>query len=139
MKFTRHANVQWEGTGKEGKGHITTETKTLDNAFYAFKTRFNQEAGTNPEELLGAAHASCFTMQLSFLITEKGFTPEKLQTKASVTFEDGAITYVALELEGKVDGMTEADFNESAQKAKEICPVSKLFNTTITLKTTFIK
>lgn len=137
MKFTRHANAKWEGTGKEGKGSISTETKTLDNAFYAFTTRFGEDSGTNPEELLGAAHAACYTMQLSFLITEKGFTPQNLETKANVTFEDGAINYVALELKGKVDGMAEEDFKESAQRAKEICPVSKLFNATITLKTTF--
>jgi osmotically inducible protein OsmC len=139
MKFTRHANAQWEGTGKEGKGSISTESKILDNAFYAFKTRFDQDAGTNPEELIGAAHAACYTMQLSFLITEKGFTPQNLETKASVTFEDGAINHIALQTEGKVEGMKEADFNEVAQKAKEVCPVSKLFNATITLKTTFLQ
>jgi osmotically inducible protein OsmC len=78
-------------------------------------------------------------MQLSFLITEKGFTPQNLETKASVTFEDGAINHIALQTEGKVEGMKEADFNEVAQKAKEVCPVSKLFNATITLKTTFLQ
>lgn len=97
------------------------------------KTRFEDGVGTNPEELIGAAHAGCFTMQLSFLLNEKGYTATSLDTEAKVTFEDGSITQVELDLKGEVEGISEADFNAIAEKAKEICPISKLLNTAITL------
>ena len=133
MKFTRKANANWKGTGMEGKGTISTQSSTLDNAQLSFKTRFEQGVGTNPEELVAAAHSGCFTMQLSFLLSEKGYTPGNLDTEAQVTFEDGAITNINLILKGEVEGITEAEFKEVAQKAKEICPISKLLNTNITL------
>ena len=136
MKFTRRANANWKGTGMEGKGLISTQSTTLDNAQLSFKTRFEQGVGTNPEELLGAAHAGCFTMQLSFLLSEAGFVPTNLDTVAKVTFEDGTITLIQLELTGKVPGISEEDFQAAAQKAKEICPISKLLNTEITLTLT---
>ena len=101
-----------------------------------FKTSFEQGVGTNPEELIAAAHTGCFTMQLSFLLSEAGFVPEDLDTTAKVTFEDGTITLIALELTGKVPGISEEDFQQTAQKAKEICPISKLLNTEITLQVT---
>jgi lipoyl-dependent peroxiredoxin len=133
MKFTRKANANWKGTGMEGKGTISTQSSTLDNAQLSFKTRFEQGVGTNPEELVAAAHSGCFTMQLSFLLSEKGYTPGNLDTEAQVTFEDGSITNINLILKGEVEGITEAEFKEIAQKAKEICPISKLLNTNITL------
>ncbi|HWV75652.1 MAG TPA: OsmC family protein [Pseudosphingobacterium sp.] len=133
MKFTRKANANWKGTGMEGKGTISTQSSTLDNAQLSFKTRFEQGVGTNPEELVAAAHSGCFTMQLSFLLSEKGYTPGNLDTEAQVTFEDGSITNINLILKGEVEGITEAEFKEVAQKAKEICPISKLLNTNITL------
>ncbi|MET3029383.1 OsmC family protein [Flavobacterium sp. UW10123] len=136
MKFTRRANANWKGTGMEGKGTISTQSTTLDNAQLSFKTRFEQGVGTNPEELIAAAHSGCFTMQLSFLLSEAGFVPEDLDTTAKVTFEDGTITLIALELTGKVPGISEEDFQQTAQKAKEICPISKLLNTEITLSIT---
>lgn len=136
MKFTRRANANWKGTGMEGKGTISTQSTTLDNAQLSFKTRFDQGVGTNPEELIAAAHSGCFTMQLSFLLSEAGFVPEDLDTTAKVTFEDGAITLIQLELTGKVPGISEEDFQKTAQKAKEICPISKLLNTEITLAVT---
>ncbi len=136
MKFTRRANANWKGTGMEGKGTISTQSTTLDNAQLSFKTRFEQGVGTNPEELIAAAHSGCFTMQLSFLLSEAGFVPEDLDTTAKVTFEDGTITLIALELTGKVPGISEEDFQQTAQKAKEICPISKLLNTEITLSVT---
>ncbi|WP_289658993.1 OsmC family protein [Flavobacterium panacagri] len=136
MKFTRRANANWKGTGMEGKGTISTQSTTLDNAQLSFKTRFEQGVGTNPEELIAAAHSGCFTMQLSFLLSEAGFVPEDLDTTAKVTFEDGTITLIALELTGKVPGISEEDFQQTAQKAKEICPISKLLNTEITLAVT---
>lgn len=136
MKFTRRANANWKGTGMEGKGTISTQSTTLDNAQLSFKTRFEQGVGTNPEELIAAAHSGCFTMQLSFLLSEAGFVPEDLDTTAKVTFEDGTITLIQLELTGKVPGISEEDFQQTAQKAKEICPISKLLNTEITLQVT---
>jgi len=136
MKFTRRANANWKGTGMEGKGTISTQSTTLDNAQLSFKTRFEQGVGTNPEELIAAAHSGCFTMQLSFLLSEAGFVPEDLDTTAKVTFEDGTITLIALELTGKVPGISAEDFQQTAQKAKEICPISKLLNTEITLQAT---
>lgn len=138
MKFTRRANANWKGTGMEGKGTISTQSTTLDNAQLSFKTRFEQGVGTNPEELIAAAHSGCFTMQLSFLLSEAGFVPEDLDTTAKVTFEDGTITLIALELTGKVPGISEEDFRKTAQKAKEICPISKLLNTEITLSITLL-
>lgn len=136
MKFTRRANANWKGTGMEGKGTISTQSTTLDNAQLSFKTRFDEGVGTNPEELIAAAHSGCFTMQLSFLLSETGFVPEDLNTEAKVSFEDGTITLIQLTLNGKVPGITEEDFQKAAQKAKEICPISKLLNTEITLSVT---
>jgi len=136
MKFTRRANANWKGTGMEGTGTISTQSTTLDNAQLSFKTRFDQGVGTNPEELIAAAHSGCFTMQLSFLLSEAGFVPEDLHTEAKVTFEDGTITLIQLILNGKVPGISEEDFQKAAQKAKEICPISKLLNTEITLSVT---
>lgn len=136
MKFTRTASANWKGTGMEGAGTITTQSTTLDKAQLSFKTRFADGVGTNPEELIAAAHSGCFTMQLSFLLSEKGFTPEDLTTEAQVTFEDGTITKINLKLTAVVPGITEQDFQETAAKAKEICPVSKLLNAEITLSAT---
>ena len=138
MKFTRRANANWKGTGMEGKGTISTQSTTLNQAQLSFKTRFDEGVGTNPEELIAAAHSGCFTMQLSFLLSEAGFVPENLDTTAKVTFEDGTITLIQLELSGKVPGISEEDFQEAAQKAKEICPISKLLNTEITLAVSLI-
>jgi len=133
MKFTRTANANWKGTGMDGKGTISTQSTTLDQAQLSFKTRFAEGVGTNPEELIAAAHSGCFTMQLSFLLSEAGLVPENLDTKANVTFENGTITLIYLELTGNVAGIDEEEFKAFAQKAKEICPVSKLLNTEITL------
>lgn len=133
MKFTRKASAYWQGTGKDGNGTVTTQSTVLDQTPYSYKTRFEDGVGTNPEELIGAAHAGCFTMQLSFLLSEKGYEPTSLETEAKVTFEDGSITAVQLDLTGNVPGISESDFKEIAEKAKEICPISKLLNTTIGL------
>ncbi|CAD0004274.1 MULTISPECIES: OsmC family protein [Flavobacterium] len=138
MKFTRRANANWKGTGMDGKGTISTQSTTLNEAQLSFKTRFDQGVGTNPEELIAAAHSGCFTMQLSFLLSEAGFVPEDLDTVAKVTFEDGTITLIQLELTGKVPGISAEDFQQAAQKAKEICPISKLLNTEITLSITLL-
>lgn len=134
MKFTRKANANWKGTGMEGKGTISTESTTLNNAQLSFKTRFQDgSVGTNPEELVGAAHAGCFTMQLSFLLSEAGYTPENLDTEAKITFEDGTITQSQLTLKASVPGINNEEFQQIAGKAKEICPLSKLLKAEITL------
>lgn len=136
MKFSRTASTNWKGTGMEGKGTISTQSTTLNNAQLSFKTRFDEGIGTNPEELIGAAHSGCFTMQLSFLLTDAGFPAENLDTTAKVTFEDGSITEIQLDLTATVPGISEEVFQETAKKAKEICPVSKLFNAKIILNAT---
>ncbi len=133
MKFTRKANAQWFGGGKDGKGQLTTASTVLNKTQYSFKTRFEDGVGTNPEELIGAAHAGCFAMQLSFLLVEAGFTAEELNVDATVHFEDGSVTEVTLDLNGKVPGIDAAKFNEVANKAKEICPISKLLKAKIAL------
>lgn len=139
MKFTRKAHANWKGTGMEGKGTISTQSTTLDNAQLSFKTRFENGVGTNPEELIAAAHSGCFTMQLSFLLSEAGYTPEDLHTEATVTFEDGTITQINLDLKGKVPNISEEEFSKTALKAKEICPISKLLKTNITLNVNLLK
>ncbi|WNW02380.1 OsmC family protein [Tenacibaculum sp. HL-MS23] len=137
MKFTRKANAEWKGSGKEGKGSITTGSNVLDKTQYSFQTRFeNGEKGTNPEELIGAAHAGCFAMQLSFLLNEADFTATNLNVDATVSFEDGAITKITLNLEGDVPNIDAEQFQQIAHKAKEVCPISKLLNTNIELKIT---
>lgn len=138
MKFNRSANTNWKGSGMEGKGSITTQSTTLNNAQLSFKTRFEEGVGTNPEELIAAAHSGCFTMQLSFLLTELGHIPQNLDTQAKVTFEDGTITQVHLDLKGTVPGITDEAFQETAKKAKEICPVSKLLKADISLTATLL-
>lgn len=126
MKFSRTASANWKGEGKTGKGKISTESGVLDNSPYAFKTRFEEEVGTNPEELVGAAHAGCYTMQLSFLLNEAGYTATNLDTKAEVYFEDSEIPKIELTLTGEVPEIEEKEFLKIANKAKEICPLSKL-------------
>lgn len=134
MKFSRNASANWKGSAKEGKGDITTESGALSKAKYAFGTRFKDENGTNPEELIGAAHAGCYTMQLSDLLGENDYTPDELHTDAKVTFEDGEIVNIALSVTGKVPNIEEDEFVKIAKKAKEVCPISKLLDTEITLE-----
>lgn len=133
MNFTRNANAQWKGSGKEGKGTLSTESTVLDNTPYAFNTRFEDAKGTNPEELIGAAHAGCFSMQLSFLLGEEGYTPTTLDVAAKVEFKDGEIVKVTLDLVGDVPNVDEEEFKKIAHKAKEVCPVSKLLNAEVEL------
>ncbi|SFC27665.1 osmotically inducible protein OsmC [Algibacter lectus] len=140
MKFTRKANAEWKGSGKDGQGNISTGSKVLDKTQYSFHTRFEDgEKGTNPEELIGAAHAGCFAMQLSFLLNENNFTATTLDVDATVNFEDGAITKVTLNLVGDVPEIDAEQFQQIAHKAKEVCPISKLLNTEIELKVTLKK
>lgn len=133
MKFTRKATAQWEGTGKDGQGALTTDSTVLNKTQYSYKTRFENGVGTSPEELIASAHAGCFTMQLSFLLDAAGYTDKQLNTEAQVLFEDGAITQIQLKLTGKVENISPAIFQEIAENAKRICPVSKALNAMITL------
>ncbi len=143
--MTRKAVAAWSGTGLEGAGSLTTQSGTMDNTPFGFKARFQSEdgkAGTNPEELIAAAHAGCFTMQLSFMIVGAGHTAELLTTEAAVTVEpkDGgfAISTIHLNLKGKVPGMSAEQFYELANQAKTSCPVSNALRATpITLESHF--
>jgi osmotically inducible protein OsmC len=137
MKFTRKASAVWKGSGKEGSGNVTTGSTVLNKTPYSFHTRFEDgEKGTNPEELIGAAHAGCFAMQLSFLLNEADFTATSIDVAANVTFEDGVITKIGLNLEGDVPNIDAEQFQQIAQNAKEVCPISKLLDTEIELKVT---
>jgi osmotically inducible protein OsmC len=143
MKLTRHGSAAWKGGTKDGKGAISTESGALKEYPYGFSSRFEGKPGTNPEELIGAAHAGCFTMALSLMLGEAKLTAEHMETKAAVTLEqvaDGfAITAVHLSLKAKVPGADQAKFNELVAKAKTGCPVSKLLKADITLDATLVK
>jgi len=133
----RHASAVWQGTLKEGKGTVSTESGVLKETAYSFAKRFGNEAGTNPEELIAAAHAGCFSMAFSGKLTAAGFTPTQISTKASFTFEqvEGAwtITTSHLDMTAKVPGIDQAKFEALANEAKATCPVSRLLNAKITL------
>lgn len=130
----------WQGGIKDGGGTISTETGVLREAPYGFKARFENGKGTNPEELIGAAHAGCFSMAFSLMLGEAGLTPERIETHADVTLDkvgDGfAITSSHLTVTAKIPGADQATFEEIANKAKAGCPVSKLLNATITMDAT---
>ncbi|GGZ10966.1 OsmC family protein [Pseudoduganella plicata] len=132
-----HGSAVWSGGIKDGKGAISSHSGALKEYPYGFASRFEGKPGTNPEELIGAAHAGCFTMALSLILGEAGLTAEQMNTTAEVTLDkldDGfAITAVHLTLEAKIPGADDAKFQELAGKAKAGCPVSKLLNTKITL------
>ncbi len=138
---TNTASAKYEGLGKDGKGHISTQSGALDNQPYGFQTRFEDAKGTNPEELVAAAHASCFTMALSFALAKAGHLEGSLETTAKVTLDkdgDGfTVTRSDLTLIGNVDGIDEEKFAELAREAKANCPISKLLNCDITLEATF--
>lgn len=128
----RRSTAVWNGTGKEGKGVLTSTSGVLSNTPYSFAARFESEdgkAGTNPEELIAAAHAGCFSMALSFQLAGAGFTPDELKTEAAVKVEPGeggfSITSITLKLEAKIPGISEEQFSELANAAKAGCPVSK--------------
>ena len=133
----RKARAVWRGTGKDGNGDLTTDSGVLSTTPYSFKTRFESEPGTNPEELIAAAHAGCFTMQLAFLIQRAGAEAEELNTEAAVSLvpdgEGFKIDRSALTLRAKVPGLDQARFEELARTAEKSCPVSRLLNAEITL------
>lgn len=135
---TKRASARYESFGKGGRGHISTESGVLDEAPYGFNTRFGDDKGTNPEELIAAAHASCFTMALSFALARAGHDQGTLETKAAVTLDkdgDGfTVTRSALSLEAEVPGIDPAEFARIADEAKRTCPISKLLKAEITLE-----
>ena len=135
--FTRTARAEWQGTGKEGKGALSSQSGVLSSTPYGFNTRFGDQKGTNPEELLAASHAGCFTMALAFALTGAGFTPTRIATSAAVTIEsDGPgfkISKSALKLEATVPNITRDQFQKIAEGAKAGCPISKVLKAEITL------
>ena len=140
MTIQKKGQAHWEGDIKRGKGTVSTESGALSQQPYGFNTRFEGAAGTNPEELIGAAHAACFSMALSLMLGEAGHTAESIDTTAVVSLDkagDGfAITKIALNSTVKVPGIEEAAFDEIIQKAKAGCPVSQVLNAEISLEYT---
>lgn len=135
----RTAKAHWAGNLKEGKGNLTTQSGILSNTNYSFKTRFTgEETGTNPEELLAAAHAGCFTMAVSAILTEKGISPTTLDTEATVTMEGLSITAVHLDITGTVPGITAEDFEAITKGAEENCLISKVLNIPISSSAHFV-
>ncbi|NNF58640.1 MAG: OsmC family protein [Rhodothermaceae bacterium] len=141
----RTATAVWNGTGSDGTGRLTTRSKAFDSQPYSFRTRFQSEdgtAGTNPEELIAAAHAGCFTMALAFQLSNAGFTPDALRTEAILTMEKEEIGWtikaIALNLEATVPGIDRAQFEELAATAKATCPVSRVLNADITLNAVLV-
>lgn len=129
----RNATAVWNGSGKEGSGHLTTQSTTLNKTQYSFNSRFAEGVGTNPEELMAAAHAGCLTMKLSFVLGAAGFTPNALETQCVITLEDGVITTSDLDVKADVPGITEEQFQACANDAKANCPVSKAYAMQINL------
>jgi osmotically inducible protein OsmC len=130
----RTATAVWNGSGKDGSGNLTTQSTTLSKTQYSYKSRFEEGVGTNPEELIAAAHAGCFAMKLSFVLQAAGFTADSLEATATVELADGAITSSNIVLSAKIPGIDNAKFQECAEDAKKNCPISKLLNTSIGLE-----
>lgn len=133
MAIKRTASANWTGSGKTGKGTVSTASGVLNKSQYSFNTRFEDGIGTNPEELIGAAHAGCFSMKLAFVLQAAGFTADSIDTGATVVFEGGVITDVHLKTHVHCASLDAAKFAEFAADAKANCPISKLLNTNITL------
>ena len=137
----RKINAIWKGDGADGTGVLTAQSGAFNNMPYSFKTRFKNDdgtLGTNPEELIAAAHAGCFNMKLSFVLNESDYNPEELNTDAVLTFEDGKVISIELNLKAKVPNIDEEKFQELAEEAKENCPISGVLNCDIILKAALI-
>ena len=135
----RTATAKWKGSGKEGTGKLITQSGVIKNKAYDFKSRFEDGTSTNPEELIAAAHAGCYSMKLSFVLGAAGLTPNRIETKCTVTLEGGVITSSHLEVKAKVAKCKAAAFAEYAADAKENCPVSKALNVEITMDAELVK
>lgn len=136
----RSASANWQGTGKEGKGSLSTQSTVLNNTQYSFLSRFESGVGTNPEELVAAAHAGCFTMKLSFNLNGAGFTADNIDTKCDITLDPakGEITESHLTVKAKVPGISKEKFDELVADAKANCPISKLYKTTISYEANLV-
>ena len=131
MAIRRKANARWEGSGKEGTGVISTDSGVLNQTQYSFNTRFADGIGTNPEELIGAAHAGCFSMKLAFVLQAAGITPQSIDTHAEVVLDNGAVTDIHLTVRVSAEGLDATAFATYAEDAKQNCPISKLFTANI--------
>lgn len=136
--MVRKASIIWDGSGKDGKGAVSTQSGVLKGVQYGFSSRFEDGIGTNPEELIAAAHAGCYSMKLSFILKAKNFISEHIETSCSITLEDGNITLSFLEVSAKVPGISMEEFQACALEAKENCPVSMALKCIITLKATLV-
>ena len=137
----RKAYVVWRGDGENGSGELTTGSGAIQKLPYDFKMRFKNDdgkLGTNPEELIAAAHAGCFNMKLSFVLNENGFSPESLETESVLTFVDGVVESIELSLSAQVPDISNEKFNECAEEAKDNCPISGMLNCEISLSSTLI-
>jgi len=134
----RNATAVWKGSLKEGAGKLSTQSKTLENVQYSFKSRFEHGVGTNPEELVAAAHSGCFTMQLSAYVTEAGFEIESIETKCDIDLVEGTIISSRLTVNAKIKGISNDVFQKLVDKAEKNCPVSKLLDTEITSTATLV-
>ena len=132
----RNATAVWNGSGKEGKGTLTTQSTVLEGTQYSFGSRFEEGTGTNPEELIAAAHAGCFTMKLSFVLGEAGFTPDSLVTTCTITFEGGVLTASHLSVTGSVPGIGEDVWAASVSDAEKNCPISQVLKCAISSEST---
>lgn len=132
----RKATAVWQGTGKDGKGTLTTPSTVLDKTQYSFGSRFESGVGTNPEELIAAAHSGCFAMKLSFNLQEAGYTATELDVTANITFEEGTLKKSHLVLKAKVDGIAQDKFDELVKDAEKNCPISRVLNLEISVEST---
>lgn len=132
----RNATAVWNGSGKEGNGTLSTQSGVLSNTQYSYNSRFENGIGTNPEELVAAAHAGCFTMKLSFVLGAAGFTPESLETKCEITLDNGVVTKSHLTVHAKVPGISADAFQAAVKDAEANCPISKLLNLSISSEAT---
>ena len=137
MKRTATAN--WKGSGKEGSGKLITQSKVIKNKAYDHRSRFEDGALTNPEELIAAAHAGCYSMKLSFVLGAAGFTPSRIETTCTITLENGTITSSHLDVKAKVPKLRAKNFPQYAEEAKATCPVSKVLNCDISLNAQIVK
>lgn len=133
MLIKRKSTAVWNGTGKEGKGHLSSQSGVLNQTQYGFGSRFADGIGTNPEELVAAAHAGCFSMKLAFVLNAAGFTADSLETTCEIVLQDGGIAQSNLSLQAVVPNITAEQFAAAVEDAKTNCPISKLYNTQISV------
>lgn len=138
MKIKRNASAHWTGSGKDGKGTVSTDSTVLNKAQYSFNTRFADGVGTNPEELVGAAHAGCFSMKLAFNLQEAGFTADSIDTQCVITLDtdSGSVTESHLIVKASVPGIENDKFQSLVEDAEKNCPISKLLNSKISVEAT---